>query len=109
MSAFKDILLYQVSLIYNIISLPTGELGEEEKMKAEELQAQLAKQELSEMEQRKQLIQLSNLVDEQQKKLVEQERALHLKNDTLAFQADGLKEQQHNERQVAMVGFKKEL
>ncbi|XP_066935745.1 forkhead-associated domain-containing protein 1-like isoform X1 [Clytia hemisphaerica] len=81
-----------------------GELSEEEKMKTEELREQLSKQELAHLEQRKQLIQLSNLVDEQQKKLKEQERMLQVKNETLAFQADGLKEQTHNhERQVAMV------
>jgi len=81
----------------------TGELADEEKVKAEELQEKLSQQELTQLDQRKQLIQLSNLVEEQQKKLTEQDNMLQMKNDTLAYQADGLKEVATRDRQVLMV------
>ena len=81
----------------------TGELHDEEKLKVEELQDKLAKQEISHLDQRKQLIQLSSLVDEQQKKLLEQDQMLQTKNETLAYQADGLREEKLVGKQVAMV------
>lgn len=70
----------------------TGEIQDEEKRRVEELQEQLQNQELQYIEQRKQLIQLSQLVDEQKKKLVEQNTLLKKQSNTLASQADGLRE-----------------
>ncbi|XP_057317732.1 forkhead-associated domain-containing protein 1-like isoform X2 [Hydractinia symbiolongicarpus] len=71
-----------------------GELQEENKQKMESLEEKTKMQEKDLKEHRKQLLQMSALVEEQKTKIIEQDKKLMKHNNTLASQADGLRESQ---------------
>ena len=68
-------------------------MDDKQKEKVESLQEVVQQKDKDFLEQQKQLLKLSALVDGQKLKLIEQDSKLMKKqNDTLVYQADGLKE-----------------